>query len=167
MMSSNFLFIGFMGVGKSTVGREIAKKLQLKYIDTDDVIATNERLSISDIFKQKGEPYFRACERELFEQLKSTQKSCISVGGGFPITIDEPLEQLGEVIYLKKSLSEILEDMPSNDFVKRPLLKDKAKIKELYHSRLARYEQQATITIDINKKGLIYIIDEIISYIRT
>ena len=81
-MKKNLILTGMMGVGKSTIGKILAKKLKLKFIDIDRVIETREKSTISEIFKKKGEIYFRKIEKKItLDQLKKNN-SIIALGGG-------------------------------------------------------------------------------------
>lgn len=92
---------GFMGCGKTTTGKILAKKLGCGYVDTDELIVKNEEMSIPDIFAQKGEPYFRQIEAETVKSLCG-KKSVVSCGGGAmlnPVTAKFASEN-GAVVFL-------------------------------------------------------------------
>ena len=78
----NIYLFGFMGTGKSAVGRKIAKKLNLDFIDMDQLIEAREGSKISDIFKEKGEPYFRDLEAQLVKELVLKSNVVVATGGG-------------------------------------------------------------------------------------
>lgn len=83
-MSKNLVFIGFMGVGKGTVARHIAKKTDKLFLDTDELIESEQNLKVREIFEKKGEEYFRKCEAKLAKKLaKNVKSSVIAAGGGF------------------------------------------------------------------------------------
>ena len=81
-MSKNLILTGMMGVGKSTVGKNLAKKLSYNFIDIDKTIEFEENLSINSIFKNKGEPYFRKIEKIITLRELKNSSSVISLGGG-------------------------------------------------------------------------------------
>ena len=81
-MSKNLILTGMMGVGKSTVGKNLAKKLSYNFIDIDRKIEFEENLSINSIFKNKGEPYFRKIEKIITLRELKNSSSVISLGGG-------------------------------------------------------------------------------------
>ena len=91
----NIYLIGFMGVGKSTVAKELSKRLDYQLIDTDDEIESREDRSISDIFDKDGEEYFRGLERELIRELSSKDNLIVSCGGGI-IKCDENIRLMRE-----------------------------------------------------------------------
>ena len=78
----NIILIGFMGSGKSTIGRKLSEKYGLKHIDTDWYIEKEQNMKISDIFSKKGEEYFRNLETELCEKFSKESGNVISTGGG-------------------------------------------------------------------------------------
>lgn len=80
------VLIGPMGVGKSTVGRLIAERLGVPFIDADDAVVAREGRSISDVFVDEGEPYFRTVERDVTLELLAEQDGVLALGGGAPMT---------------------------------------------------------------------------------
>ena len=81
-MDRHIFLIGFMGVGKSTVARGLSRLLHINNRDTDKMIENYEHMKISDIFEQKGEAYFRACETRLLRQQQTREPTMIAGGGG-------------------------------------------------------------------------------------
>ena len=94
--------VGFMGSGKSTIGKIVAKKLGFRFIDLDDVIESLHNMPIGDIFKTKGEDYFRSEERMTLQQLPSDENIIISTGGGCPCYFENMnwMNDHGITIYL-------------------------------------------------------------------
>src|SRR2546428_7836272 len=80
----NLALIGFMGTGKSSVGRLVADALHFTFLDTDDVIKARAGMSIQEIFEQQGEPAFREWERRIAGELTRRHKTVIATGGGLP-----------------------------------------------------------------------------------
>jgi shikimate kinase len=78
----SLVLIGMMGTGKSTVGKEVAKKLKIEFIDTDTLIEKETNQTISEIFKKNGEKYFRDLEEQIFLKIKNDKEKIISLGGG-------------------------------------------------------------------------------------
>jgi shikimate kinase len=110
-LKNNIILIGFMGCGKSTVGKRLAKDYGIEFLDTDAWIEEREQVAISEIFANKGEPYFRQLETNCLEVLleesaidgsKSSVRKVVSVGGGLPMKEEnrQLLKKLGTVIYL-------------------------------------------------------------------
>lgn len=120
------ILIGYMASGKSTLGRILAKKLNYEFLDLDDYIETNENVSISEMFKTKGEIYFRKKETYyLKELLESKTNLVLSLGGGTPCYSNN-MEMIlntnnAKSIYLKASIPTLI-DRLKNEKSKRPLI---------------------------------------------
>lgn len=161
----NIVLIGFMGVGKGTVARELSKELGMFNLDCDDMIESSENLKISDIFEKNGEEYFRNLEKRLAKFLaKNVKNAIISTGGGFANV--KALNKIGRVIYLKSSFEAIIKRIKDSEnaekkFAKRPLLKDLDKAKALHKSREELYESKADIIINVEDKSPKEIVKEI------
>jgi shikimate kinase len=118
--------IGFMGSGKSSVGRILAHKLNLPFFDTDEEIESYAGKSIQDIFEKEGEAHFRELEKTIIQKLIQEENCVIACGGGLAChnNLMQLLNKEGITIYLKLS-SERLLNRFKNDSQKRPLLKGK------------------------------------------
>ena len=148
MSLNNIILTGFMGSGKSTVGRILAKEINSYFLDTDVLIETFENRKISEIFEKFGEEKFREMEKQCFDWIKkNVNNTVISVGGGFPVFIPE-IKEAGIVIYLKVDFEDILKRMDKKELQKRPLFKDIEKAKELYDYRNKIYEKLADYVIE-------------------
>jgi len=163
LSAGNIILTGFMGSGKSSVARELAKELNTYFLDTDNLIENFENKTISEIFEKEGEEEFRKKERYCFEWIKNNVKNTIiSVGGGFPVFIPE-IKEAGIVIYLKVDFDTILKRLSSEEIQKRPLFRDVNKARELFKKRDEIYAKLADYIIvndDLNKtirkiKGII------------
>jgi shikimate kinase len=119
------ILVGFMGSGKTFFGKKLAEQLKIPFIDSDFEIEQLEQLSIADIFKTKGEPYFRDKEKQFIQSLIPAQKESyvLSVGGGLPCfnNLMEYLNQLGTTIYLNCSVDTLFKRL-QNEQTQRPLL---------------------------------------------
>ncbi len=115
--------VGFMGCGKSTFGRKIAAALNWNFIDLDDYIEEKQGRSISSIFEESGEAYFRDLETLALEETKNWNKTIISCGGGTPCfnNNDDLINNLGLSVYISLS-PEILRDRLIGEKSKRPLI---------------------------------------------
>ncbi|WP_458699873.1 shikimate kinase [Sulfurospirillum sp. 1307] len=155
-MAKNIILIGFMGVGKGTIARELSKQSGLFALDTDDLIESLENRKIKTIFEENGEEYFRELEKKTAIWLEgSVKKSIISTGGGFFKVPN--LNKIGKVIYLNSSFEAILERLKSSPnaekkLAKRPLLKDLEKAKALFKERTSQYKNKADIIIHVENK---------------
>ncbi|MDR0824958.1 MAG: shikimate kinase [Prevotella sp.] len=118
--------IGYMGVGKTTAGRELARKFGLDFIDLDHFIQARFQKTISQIFEDVGETEFRNIERNMLREVGEFENVVISTGGGAPCFFDniDYMNQAGTTIYLKAG-AESLASRLNTCKDKRPLIKDK------------------------------------------
>ena len=160
-----------MGCGKTIISQKLAEQLNLYFLDTDQYIIKKEKRSINNIFKTKGEKYFREIERETLKTIK--KNSIISCGGGLPIYKDNMnyINNNGTSIYLKCSTS-ILYKRLKNDKKNRPLIKNisNENLKDFINKHLLEREKiykKAKHIVDIEERNIENILREINSLIRT
>ena len=162
---SNVILIGYMGCGKSTVGKRLSFRLKMPYVDTDKWIETKQETTISEIFAMKGEAAFREMETECVKCLfENKQDYVIAVGGGLPIREENRvlLKKLGKVVYLRAKPDTIYERLKED--VTRPLLQGEdpyGKICAMIKQRGPIYEVTADCVIDVDGKNFEEIISEI------
>ena len=168
---NNIILTGFMGCGKTSVGKRLASLLDIAFLDTDELIEKEEGKSISDIFASDGEKAFRNMETECICRLLRQKKepAVISVGGGLAVREENRrlLRELGTVVYLKVSPDTVYRRL-KND-VKRPLLQGenpRGRIEDLMNARKECYEQGAEVVILADVKTFEEIMNEILSYCR-
>ena len=147
----NIVLTGFMGSGKSAVGRLVAKRLRFRFVDTDQLIVDRAGMPISDIFAQQGEEHFRDLETAVLESLGNARQCVISTGGGAVVKERNHaiLKSLGFVVWLTASEEVIFERVSRND--KRPLLQTenpRATISQLLAVRRPLYEGAADFSLD-------------------
>ncbi len=163
----NIVLIGFMGVGKGTVARALAKESKVYAIDTDDLIESLENRKIKDIFREDGEAYFRDLEKKTAKWLeKSVTDAIISTGGGFYKV--KNLKKIGKIILLDASFDYIYQQILAHPnakrkLAKRPLFQDSKKAKALYKERIPLYKSVADAVIMIEGKTPQEIAKEIVS----
>lgn len=129
-MNQNLIFlIGFMGCGKSTLGKKLAAKTGFTFIDLDDAIVQSINMSITEYFEAYGESAFRAIEREQLHKLRELKNTIIATGGGAPCHLDNMdwMNQHGKTVYLKLSPKALLSRLSQKEIESRPLLKGKTK----------------------------------------
>ncbi len=166
----NVILIGFMGCGKSSIGRKLSYKLQKTLIDTDRLIEKEQDLTISEIFETRGEESFRDLETECLRSLlKNGGNQIISTGGGLPMREENRklLKQLGCVVFLRATTETIYERL-CNDTT-RPLLQGadpQQKIAVLLKKRAVIYNHAADIVIDTDGKDFDQIISELQEALR-
>ncbi len=162
---NNIYLIGFMGAGKTAVARTLSEMTKKEKVDTDDIITERVGKSISDIFSEDGEEYFRKVEREVVSSLTAENDLIVACGGGV-IKSEENLAQLkrgGTVVFLYASPETVLERVSRNN--RRPLLEGKknlSDIKAMMDERMPFYEKAYDIRIDVDGKSLEEIAEEII-----
>ena len=118
--------VGYMGCGKSTIGRKLARALHLTFVDTDNRVEEREGAVVFDIFRYEGEERFREIEREVLEQVITEEEaSVISTGGGLPAWRDnmERMNEVGRTVYLKRSAENIASRLSPYGRQKRPRLR--------------------------------------------
>jgi shikimate kinase len=158
--------VGFMGSGKSTVGRQLAQVLQRPLLDTDSILETRKGKSIADIFAGEGEEKFRAYEYQLLLELTdSTQPSVIVCGGGAPCFSNamDVLNARAATFYLQAPV-EVLYTRLKDEAAQRPLLQGKDDLRKFIATLLAQREpcyQKAKYTIHIAGKTVGEIVHEI------
>ena len=147
----NVVLCGFMGSGKTTVGRLLAKRTGLPFVDMDDYIEEKAGMAVSEIFKRHGEAYFRDLEHEASKELASRDGCIISAGGG-TLVYQRNVGVLSEScwIVLLDAPLEVIKRRLKND-KKRPLLqrpdRDEA-MRELYAKRMPPYRGAAHLTVN-------------------
>lgn len=124
-MEKHVILVGFMGAGKTTVGKLLAETIGVSFIDSDEWIVAKEQASVSDVFATKGEAYFRQLEKAFLDHLALEQPAVVAVGGGLPCFGDNimVLNSLGIFIYINTSLQTLTQRL-KNDRANRPLLRD-------------------------------------------
>lgn len=171
MMKHNIILIGFMGSGKSSVGDALAKRLSYHFSDTDKLLEKKAGQTISQIFNDYGEEYFRNMETELLEDMQNTlENTVLSTGGGMPLREQNStlLRKLGYVIYLKTSKEITLKRLKGDRT--RPLLQGDDigdKVDKLINIRDPIYTKIAHKTIVTDDKTINQIVAAIIEEINS
>ena len=161
----NIILIGYMGSGKSTVGRKAAKAVKYSFLDTDDLIEKEEGMTVAKLFEEKGEPYFREKETETIKRLIAEPKgNIIATGGGLPMKAGnaELLKDLGTVIYLKAETDTLVKRLSGD--TARPLLKNgdlREKIETMLAVRGPVYEACADMVLQTDNMSFYEIICQI------
>jgi shikimate kinase len=167
----NIFLIGMPSSGKSTLGRLLAKALNFTFVDMDERIEVKEVSSIPDIFKIKGEDYFRKVESEVLKQIKPNQQLVISTGGGVPCFFDnmEFIKANGTSIFLDVPPVILAKRIMNSTANNRPLIdKNKSEnevlqdIENRYQNRLKFY-QQADLQVDgeIEVEHLVWLLESL------
>ena len=167
MLNKKIILCGFMASGKTTIGRALAEKINIEYVDTDELLVKTYGMDIPTIFEKYGEEYFRDLEHNIAKKVSKMPAGVISTGGGM-LTFDrngEVLKKGGTIICLVRDFDKIYEDLLSD--TNRPLARDKSKeeLKQMYDMRILKYQKYADHTVENNGsiedcvKNIISIID--------
>lgn len=150
-MAGNIFFVGLMGAGKTTIGRQLAKHLNKTFYDTDHEIERRTGVNIPLIFELEGEAGFRKRETAIIEELSQMQDIVLATGGGAILMQEnrENLKKNGTVIYLRANVHELWQRTRNDK--NRPLLQTKnsrEKLEQLFAERDPHYCDVATIIVD-------------------
>ena len=167
-LPANIVLVGFMGTGKSVVGRVIAQKLEFHFIDTDDVIEQTSKAKISDIFAEHGEDYFRDLESQAVKSVALMKNQVVATGGGVVLRSSniDLLRTGGPIFCLNATPKAIWERVRSSR--NRPLLRGPEPLKkiETLLDKRAPYYALADHQIETTGVSVDRVADEIISYIE-
>ena len=157
--------------GKSTLGRQLAKRLDYQFVDTDDLIENQEIATVSDIFKYKGEEYFRLVESKILRGIEANQKLIVATGGGMPCFHNgmEFIKANGTSIFLNVPPEDLLKRIHKSDANNRPLINKTTSQEELLENLKKRCEdrkqfyEQADIQIDgsIDVDQILWLLEKI------
>jgi shikimate kinase len=158
--------VGFMGAGKTSVGRALAKRLDWRFVDIDEQIEARERLSVSDIFQRHGEPHFRDVERDVLADYVALRHAVVATGGG---TFVDPQNRAiikadGAAVWLDVPLERVIARIPQDG--RRPLAADRANLERLFQARRAAYEQ-AHLHLDAGRAPIESLVDELVDWLET
>ena len=165
-MKENITLIGFMGTGKTSIGKLLAERMMRNFIDVDDLIEKQIGKPISMIFED-GEKNFREMEREKIKSLMKNKNCVISCGGGIILSNENMkiLQQISEIFLLEGSKETILRHIMSDGKEKRPLLNQEDPLNEIENILRIRkplYDKFASFRIIIDHKSIDEIVNEII-----
>jgi shikimate kinase len=167
-MASNIYIVGFMGTGKTVVGKEVARQLNLRFVELDSIIAQIEKKAISRIFAEDGEPAFRKIEKQALKEISAGKDSVISCGGG--IVLDKEniriMKETGAMVCLSARPEVII--ARTRRYKHRPLLNvenPEKRIKELLEFR-APFYAQSDQTVDTSDLSVAQVVKRVMEYVR-
>lgn len=161
----NIVLIGFMGTGKSTIARELAKTRKMNIVEMDEEIVRRRGKSIADIFEEEGEEYFRDLETALLKELQTKENQVISCGGGAVLREENVrvMKKNGCVVLLTALPQTIYERVKNN--TDRPILQGNMNVEyiaSLMEKRREKYEKAADIVIATDGKNVSQICEEML-----
>jgi shikimate kinase len=157
--------VGFMGAGKTTVARALARRLDWRAVDIDEMIEQHEHQSVSAIFARHGEPYFRNVERTVLLEQVPIRHLVVATGGG---TFVDPhnrgvINQDGVSVWLDVPLERLIARVPTDG--RRPLAADRSRFEQLYVARRAAY-QHAHHRIEVAHQRIPAVVEEIVHWLE-
>lgn len=164
----NIYLVGFMGTGKTVVGKALSRRLNVEFLDLDELIEKKENRLIKDIFSQSGEPYFRKIEKEAVKCVSTRKDLIVACGGGVVLDSENTqiLRDSGTIFCLAASVDTILVRIKKNDL--RPLLNvenPREKIEGLLKER-APFYSRANYTIDTSNLSVEDVTTVILDYLK-
>ena len=162
--------IGLPGSGKSTVGRQLARRLQLHFFDSDRMIEQQLGCSIREYFEREGEDCFRQIEESMIDQLTQSQNAVLSTGGGVVLRCAnrKQLRERTTVFYLNSSADELYRRLRHD--VNRPLLQvadPLTRLRDLYTLRDPLYRQTAHFIIETGRPSVATLVNRIVVQLET
>jgi len=169
----NIVLIGYRGSGKTTVGSKLAARLQMKFVDTDDLIEERYGSPISDIVKSKGWDHFRNLEKTIIEEISKGDHLVIAPGGGAVLDADnvEALKRNGFIVWLKADQQTLLKRMNQDPGTnaRRPTLTGKGTLEELKEVTSLRepiYERASEIQVDASIIDVEAVVEDILTVLK-
>jgi shikimate kinase len=157
--------VGFMGAGKSSIARALARRLDWRAVDVDEMIEQRERQPVATIFAKHGEPYFRAVERQVLMDQIPTRHLVVATGGG---TFVDPqnravISRDGLSVWLDVPIDRLIARVPADG--RRPLAADRTEFERLYIARRAAYAE-ATYRVDAAHARIPAIVEELVHWLE-
>lgn len=163
---ANIFLVGLMGSGKTTIGRALAKRLNMRFVDADQEIESRTGASITLIFEIEGEASFRQREADVIRDLTQQQGIVLATGGGAILNEQSRrhLRYHGTVVYLRASVNSLVQRTTHDR--NRPLLQTadpRARIEELMQQRAPLYEEVAHITVETGRPNVQSVVQNILA----
>jgi shikimate kinase len=166
VITDKIYLVGFMAAGKTTVARALARRLDWRVVDIDELIEARERLSVAEIFAKHGEAYFRAAERTVLTEQLDARHVVVATGGG---TFVDPQNRAaingdGTSVWLDLPLDQAIARAPGDG--RRPLAADRGTFERLYHARRTAY-QLSHIRLDAGRASVNALVEELLDRLKS
>jgi shikimate kinase len=165
MRYSRVYLIGFMGAGKTTIGRQLAAKLGWKFVDLDREIEQREHRQVAEIFRESGEPHFRSLEEQYLKELSTSNRAVIALGGGAYINPQNRTvaDDTGLTVWLKVSFTKVADRVKMDGT--RPKFENREEAESLYQTR-EPYYALARVHVSVDEGTPDSVADEIIGVLK-
>lgn len=164
MKADKVYLVGFMAAGKSTLARALAKRLDWRAVDIDELIEQREHQSVSEIFARRGEAHFRSVERAVLAEQLAPRHLVVATGGGTFADAQNraAINNDGVSVWLDVPLERLIARIPADG--RRPLAADRAGFERLYYQRRVAYEQ-AHVRLDAGRAGVDALVEQLVDWL--
>ena len=165
MKADKIYLVGFMAAGKTTVARALAKTLDWRAVDIDELIEQRERCTVAEIFAARGEPYFRSIERAVLVDQLAPRHLVVATGGGTFADVQNraAINNDGVSVWLDVPLDRLIDRVPADG--RRPLAADRSSFERLYDLRRVAYEQ-AHVRLDAGRASVDELVERIVDWLN-
>jgi shikimate kinase len=157
--------VGFMAAGKTTLAKALAKRLDWRAVDVDELIEEREHQTVAELFARRGEPYFRSVERQVLLDQIAARHLVVATGGGTFADVQNraAINNDGVSIWLDVPIERLIGRVPADG--RRPLAADRAGFERLYHQRRAAYEQ-AHLRLDAGRASVDALVEQLVDWLE-